>query len=236
MNQDTRACLICGAPLRYSERAEEMACAICGRRFSSNACCENGHFVCDDCHAAPAIAAVRYISMTTASKNPVEIATAMMNSPSVHMHGPEHHILAGAALLAAYRNAGGIAAFSGADDEMIRRGSMVPGGFCGMAGACGAALSAGIFYALITKTTPLSTDSWREANLLTAAALTAVGNHGGPRCCKRDTYLAILTAVPYVSGHIGVVMELPEKIECTFSAKNRECLLGRCPFFNGHPV
>lgn len=31
----------------------------------------------------------------------------MMNDPFVHMHGPENHVLAGAALLAAYRNAGG---------------------------------------------------------------------------------------------------------------------------------
>lgn len=234
MTPSNTACLICGAPLRYQTTAEEMTCAVCGRTFSSNAVCANGHFVCDECHAAPAVAAIRYISMTTTSKNPIEITTAMMNCPSVHMHGPEHHILAGAALLAAYHNAGGRLNLSGSLAEMIRRGSMVPGGSCGFAGACGAALSAGIFYSIGTKTNPLSTESWGEANLLTAACLTAIGSHGGPRCCKRDTYLAVRTTVPYVSGHLGITMELPDRICCTFSAGNRECLGDHCPFFDGH--
>ena len=234
MTTNTTACLLCGAPLRYQDTAKEMTCAICGRTFSRNAACENGHFVCDDCHAAPAVAVIRHAGMTTASKDPVEIATAMMNCPSVHMHGPEHHILTGAALLASYTNAGGMLDLPGSLAEMIRRGSLVPGGFCGLAGACGAAVSAGIFYSIITQTNPLSTNSWREANLLTAACLTAIGNHGGPRCCKRDTFLAIRTAVPYVSEHLGISMELPVRISCTFSAGNRECLREHCPFFDGH--
>lgn len=104
----------------------------------------------------------------------------MMQSPAVHMHGPEHHILAGAALLAAYRNAGGEIDLPAALEEMIRRGSMVPGGFCGLAGACGAAISAGMCYSIATKTNPLSTESWGEANLLTAlpALLRSGGSEG----------------------------------------------------------
>ena len=43
--KDVNACLICGAPLVYLPEAKPMECAGCGRTFSSNAMCENGHFI-----------------------------------------------------------------------------------------------------------------------------------------------------------------------------------------------
>lgn len=226
------ACLICGAPLRYEDTAREMTCAVCGRTCSGNACCVHGHFVCDDCHAAPAAAVIRSIALTTSSKDPFAIATAMMQSPAVHMHGPEHHILTGAALLAAYRNAGGAIDLPVALEEMLRRGAMVPGGFCGLAGTCGAAVSAGMFYSIITKTNPLSTESWGTVNLLTAACLTAIGSTGGPRCCKRDTFFALETAAAFVREHTGTAMELPARPRCIFFRRNRECLRERCPWYS----
>ena len=45
------ACLICGKPLQYFSREREMTCSLCGQTFPSRASCEDGHFVCDSCHA-----------------------------------------------------------------------------------------------------------------------------------------------------------------------------------------
>ena len=45
------ACLICGKPLQYFPREREMTCSLCGQTFPSRASCEDGHFVCDSCHA-----------------------------------------------------------------------------------------------------------------------------------------------------------------------------------------
>ena len=44
---------------------------------------------------------------TTKSRNPIEIMQKIMADPYIYMHGPEHHVMAGAALLAAYHNCGG---------------------------------------------------------------------------------------------------------------------------------
>ena len=201
------ACLICGAPLRYLECAREMTCAICGKICLSNAECIHGHFVCDDCHSTPAAVVIRSIALAASEKDPFVIATAMMKSPAVHMHGPEHHILAGASLLAAYRNAGGELDLPTAVEEMLRRGTMIPGGFCGLAGTCGAAISAGMFYSIVTKTNPLS------------------------KGCKRDTYLALETTVRFMREHTGIAMEWQRKPQCIFSQRNRECLKEKCPYF-----
>lgn len=73
----------------------------------NNAWCKAGHFVCNACHAAPAISVIRSIAVTTLSNYPFAIAIAIIRSTAVHMDGPEHHVFTGAALLAAYRNPGG---------------------------------------------------------------------------------------------------------------------------------
>ena len=43
--------------------------------------------------------------MAETSKDPIAILEKMMSQPFCHMHGPEHHVLVGAALLTAYNNA-----------------------------------------------------------------------------------------------------------------------------------
>ena len=153
-----------------------------------------------------------------------------MNMPSCHMHGPEHHIMVGCALLTAYRNAGGDVDLHTALAEMHKRAKQVPGGACGFWGCCGAGVSAGIFVSIITGATPLKKQEWALANLMTSKALERIANCGGPRCCKRDSFLAISAAVDFVKENLGIQMELPERILCGLSPLNNECLGKDCPF------
>ena len=71
---------------------------------------------------------------------------------------------------------------------------------------------------------------WGLSNKMTSSALDAIGEVGGPRCCKRDSYLAIARAVEFAREHLGVEMDT-EKIECSHSAQNNQCIGKRCPFF-----
>ena len=137
--------------------------------------------------------------------------------------------MVGAALLTAYKNAGGDIDLPKALVEMQSRGKKVPGGACGFWGACGAGISAGMFVSIITGSTPLAKEAWGLSNKMTSSALGAIGDVGGPRCCKRDSYLAVTKAVEFVKEHIGVVMELDE-IRCIYSTQNNQCIGERCPF------
>jgi hypothetical protein len=225
MNEE---CLICASPLVYLEADEPMECAICHKKEPSKTRCVRGHYICSDCHIA-GLDAILGVCKGETSRNPIEILKKMMALPFCHMHGPEHHVMVGAALLTAYHNAGGELDLDAALMEMLRRGKQVPGGSCGFWGACGAGISSGMFVSIITKATPLTTDSWGLSNLMTSKALGAIGEIGGPRCCKRDSYLSILAAVDFVREHFGVEMEKPEVV-CTHSAKNNQCIGKRCPF------
>ena len=205
-----------------------MACAVCGRKKRTRAFCVRGHYVCDDCHTL-GLDAVIGLCLAETSRDPAQILEKMMALPFCHMHGPEHHVMVGAALLTAYRNAGGDLDLSPALAEMMRRGRKVPGGACGYWGACGAGISAGMFLSIATEATPLTAEPWGLANRMTSKALLEIGRVGGPRCCKRDSYLSILAAVDFVREELGVPMERPE-IVCTRSAKNNQCIGKRCPF------
>ena len=64
---------------------------------------------------------------------------------------------------------------------------------------------------------------------MTARALENIGKAGGPRCCKRDSFLAILAAVDFVREHLGVEMERTVPV-CSYSSRNNQCIGRRCPF------
>ena len=222
-------CLICHAPLEYLENEELMECAICHRQEYSRTRCVNGHYVCNECHMQ-GLDQVVEICYHLNSSDPLEILEAMMALPQIHMHGPEHHILVGAALLTAYYHAGGDIDLQTAIPEIFSRGKQVPGGACGFWGACGSAISTGMFISIITHATPLSERSYQQANAMTSHALSAIAKVGGPRCCKRNAYLSILTAVHYVKEHLGVYMQV-HPVTCRRQAQNHQCLLTRCPFY-----
>lgn len=227
MNEE---CLICKAPLEYLNESVEMECVLCHKKVLSKTRCLNGHYVCDDCHTK-GLDHVISICLNENSRNPITIMDRLMTQPFCHMHGPEHHVLVGSALLTAYKNAGGDIDLPKMLIEMQNRGRQVPGGVCGFWGACGAGISSGMFVSLISGATPLSVEPWGFANRMTAKSLNAIGEIGGARCCKRDSYLAILAAIDFVAEHFGIQMEKTEII-CQFSNKNNQCIGNRCPF---HP-
>lgn len=221
-------CLICKAPLEYLAADEEMECDLCRRRENSKTRCVNGHYVCNECHTQ-GMDAVIGICLGETGKDPVAILEKLMAQPFCHMHGPEHHVMVGAALLTAYRNAGGALDLEKALPEMMSRGKKVPGGACGFWGACGAGLSTGMAVAILSRSTPLAEEPFRLSHLMTAEALGQIGEIGGPRCCKRDSYLSLLAAVDFVRERLGVEMERPQVV-CRHGAQNNQCIGARCPF------
>ena len=221
-------CLICKEPLVYLTEDQVMACAICHKKEPSKTRCVNGHYVCSDCHTQ-GMDSIFGLCLSETSTDPIAIIRRMMALPFCHMHGPEHHVMVGAALLTAYQNAGGALDLDQALREIYSRGRAIPGGACGFWGACGAGISAGQFLAIATRSTPLAGEPWGLSNRLTAKALDSIGRAGGPRCCKRDSFLAILAAVDFVREQLGIQMVRTVPV-CPYGSRNNQCIGERCPF------
>ena len=149
-------CLVCGAELLYRQSAENMACLLCGKEFESTAACANGHFICDACHGLGALDWIESRCRTSDSRDPIALAVELMAHPGVKMHGPEHHFLFPAAMAAAYANTIGRPEEKSGWLNLIRqRSQIVPGGFCGFQGACGAGIGMGIFMSVVTGSSTL---------------------------------------------------------------------------------
>jgi len=224
----TDECLICKKKLVYLQNDELMECVYCHKKELSKTKCINNHYVCNECHMK-GIDKVVSFCLETKSKNPLEILTNLMDQEYCHMHGPEHHILVGVALLTSYYNAGGKINLKESINEMLIRGKQVPGGACGFWGACGAAISTGMFISIITESTPLKIEPWGLSNKMTSKSLASIGEIGGPRCCKRDSYLSVLNAIEFVKENLNVEMEVND-IKCHYSSFNNQCIGKRCPF------
>jgi hypothetical protein len=132
-------CLICGEDLFYSEIIAARTCFYCGVTKQSNASCRNGHCVCDACHNGTASNLIERYCSSVASASPVALAMTLMKNPTVKMHGPKHHFLVPAVLLAAFYNSPDAEKVDLAEKirEARIRAEAVRGGFCGILGACG---------------------------------------------------------------------------------------------------
>jgi hypothetical protein len=222
-------CGICGQSLVYSIKPEPRSCDICGATAETRIYCPQGHYVCDDCHRKEALEILREVITGSASKTPVDILEKVMGHPSVPMHGPEHHAIVPAVIVAAARNAG--YPVSETDiEEAISRGSKVPGGWCGYYGACGAALGVGIAVSVLSGATPLKGKERRLAIEGTAAALNRVANND-PRCCKRASRRAIKAAVDYLKENMGIELEGGDLPKCGYHQRNQECPNEQCGYY-----
>lgn len=167
------------------------------------------------------------------TKDPIELILYIMKKDCISIHGPEHHILDGSCFLTALHNSGVDFDLNGALDEMIERGKKMPGATCGKWGVCGSAASIGAALSIVHSTEPLSSNQYYKDNLnYVSRALKGIAEVGGPRCCKRNAFISLLTAIDFVNETYGI--ELPKnKPVCCFSHKNRQCIKPQCPFFKG---
>ena len=231
MKEYTENCMVCAQPLVYFESSQNIRCYVCGTENETNAVCKDLHYVCDNCHSEKGLLIITFYANETLNQNPIKIATEIMKNQAINMHGPEHHYLIVASLLAAYKNAGGKIELSAALRLARQRAQKLPGGICGLWGSCGAGIATGIFFSIITKATPLSEKEWSLANHMTSRSLNIIAENGGPRCCKRNSYLAILQAAAFVKEQFGITTELQKKILCEFSHRNEQCKKTKCLFY-----
>ena len=232
VGKHTENCMICGGQLVYSNTTQNMSCHFCKKHDDVNVICENGHYVCDSCHADNGISFITKYVKETKSKNPIIILTEIMKNITINMHGPEHHYLVVATLLSAYKNADGEIELDKALKSAEQRAKNVPGGVCGLWGSCGAGIASGIFISIITDATPLSEKEWAFANKMTSKSLNTISENGGPRCCKRNSYIAIIQAATFIKDNFGIMLEMPEQVSCIFSYRNKQCKKDDCLFFN----
>jgi hypothetical protein len=227
--QSKENCGVCGQSLVYDTAESERTCTFCGKNFNTLIYCPQGHYVCDACHSQGALDVLREVLSRTTSRDPVEILEKVMAHPSVPMHGPEHHAMVPAIIVAAVKNAG-YPVPENAVEKALERGAKVPGGWCGIYGVCGAAIGVGTAVSVITGATPLTGPTRALANEATAYALRNTID-GGPRCCKRASRKALEAAIEFLKTRMDIDLNITTESKCQYTKRNRECIREACAYY-----
>jgi hypothetical protein len=223
--------LVCKEELEYKE-LETKKCFYCNGEFETSVSCSNGHFVCDNCHKESSLEFLKSFIQNTHIKDPVVMANKIMNHPTYNMHGPEHHYLIPSVVLKSIEN-------NGYDvppnywNLVLARCSDLPGGTCGYWGACSSNIGAGIAASIYSKSHPLDNKNYGKIHDFTARSMNEVVKYGGPRCCKRNSFLSLESTLDSFKEFFDVNIE-HRKAVCTFYESNNECLETVCPYYPEH--
>jgi hypothetical protein len=236
-NKNSDKCEICGKNLIYAVESDEyriLNCEFCANSFNTNIYCENGHYICDECHSKEPIEIIESICESSKIKDPFKLADKIMKHPKFKMYGPEHHVLTPAVILTTLRNN----KFSkpNGDEinlmdikEAIRRASKIPGGWCGFYGSCGAGIGSGIAISIFTRATPSTGVPRSLANMMTSRALSKISDNL-EHCCKRSVKLSICETIEFLKENFGVQLNY-NPTHCEFSLTNSKCAEKNCPIY-----
>jgi hypothetical protein len=222
-------CAVCGAPLRYLKDEESLTCSFCRKTFNAGAVCEQGHYVCDECHAADAPERIERLCLESRENDLRILFDHIRSRLRLPTNGPEYHALVPGVILACYRNLGGRVS----EDDIrtgIRRGARIAGGSCAFWGVCGAAAGVGIAFSLLLEANPLKGGARQAVQEVVAKVLAEIAAIRAARCCQRDCWIALRKAAELSGDLLPLPLQFSGSPRCRQQHLNRECAAASCPW------
>ncbi len=226
-------CILCGEELHKLDKKMDMHCDFCGKTEKISYFCTNEHSICDNCLRIAPEEFVKTICLKYKGIDPNELAVEIMNSPVITMHGSVHHFIVPAVMLTCTYNFQDKSELLAEKlDIALERVFVETPSSCEYHnGTCGAAQGAIVFLSIFLDRDLNSEDEWSPSNALIADCLKRIADHGGPRCCKRDTYFAISATVDYLKDSFAIELPISDA-KCTFSLRNKSCGREECVYYN----
>lgn len=231
----TKVCVLCGESLEHlAKDINNVHCDNCRQVKTASSRCKDGHIICDDCMNETVFDFVKRKCLNYKGNNAIELAVDIMNSPLINMHGPEHHYILPAVMLTvtpkdqtANKNLHELLETA---DKRISKEVCIECNFA--KNTCGAAMGAGIYIEILNGLNEQTEGQWNSlSSELTARCLNKIKEHGGPKCCKRDTYFSVIATIEFLKEKYAVELPISEA-KCTFSLRNKSCGLEQCIFYN----
>lgn len=227
------SCIVCGESLVLLDEEITTICDVCGKKKPTKIQCKASHYTCNDCFETPKNEFIKQQCISYAGTDPVDLVVQIMNSPQIKMHGPEHHFILPAVLATCMRNHLGIKLdIAQVLDKVEKRAIDETPRECDFKGGnCGAAVGAGVYLSMHLAGMRSEDEIVVMQKEITDASIKAIHDHGGPRCCKRDTYLTLDASLKYFKEKLNI--ELPySEAKCTFSLRNQSCGMEKCVYYN----
>ena len=85
---------------------------------------------------------------------------------------------------------------------------------------------------ILLENAPLKPEGWSDAQLMVADIAEKIAKAGAPRCCKRDSRIAVRVATGWFNKFLGTDLSLPGgNSTCDISTRNDAYLTTGCPYF-----
>lgn len=213
-----------------------LTCESCGKKEAANICCSNGHYVCDECHGQGVFDLVKGYVLASDSRDPLEIAEALMNlKDQVPMLGCENAWAAAGALIAALKNEGTLKITDTQILEVLNRTHrQAIGGYCGLTGVCGIAPGIGACFSVVLGAACPKDRETSITMTVVAKIVNLIAQETGPCCCKNFVRQALTEAVALVKQILNV--SLPQSlapIVCTDVERHPHgCRREKCSYFS----
>lgn len=221
-------CMICGKPLTILSDPKVLSCHYCGKEERVECCCEDGHFVCDQCHIHAAADIIENVCLTTKERDVIKILKTLRAHPDFPTHGPHHHPMVPGILLAAYRNNGGPIS----DEQIItgiKRGTLIPGASCSFFGVDGAAVGVGVAFSVILGATPFAGVNRQQVQKIVIRVAAKIAENPFARCCQRECWTALKEAEAIAEELTPYAIPAEEELVCDQFRSADHCSGAKCP-------
>lgn len=221
--------------MEYFSSGRELTCVLCGKKEIGNISCQNGHYVCDECHGKDLFDSIKDYVLKSKAVDPFEIAEYLMNKDNVPMLGCENAWIAAGALMAALKNNGIVKVTDEQIVEALRRTKrQAVGGYCGLTGVCGIAPAIGACFSVTLGAACPKDQETAVTMKVVARIINKIADETGPCCCKNFVRTAIDESIKAAKEYLNV--SLPsnsEAIICTYSSRHPHgCRETKCQYFN----
>jgi hypothetical protein len=226
--------MVCGATLRYHEKAADVLCNYCDKPEHGHITCPHGHYICDSCHNQDSMRMIENIIYSTESTDPFAIAELAMNFPGLPMLGCQHAYIAAGALMAALKNESTLTITNDDIQEVFNRTEkQAQGGYCGLTGVCGIVPAIGGCFALLTGSKCGKDEEQRTTMAVVAEASRAILELTGPSCCKAYVRAALRVATAAVNKIFNITLAQESDISCLHNANHPHgCRREKCPYYS----
>jgi len=205
----------------------------CGQKEPGYVYCQNGHYICDNCHGKGFFEVIRDLSLSAKGIDPVVIAEDMIKSADVPMLGCEHAWIAAGALLAAIRNHGQIKVSNDQITEALNRTQkQAIGAYCGLTGVCGVAVAIGAAFSTILGASCPKNKETSITMHVVARIVEVIANNTGPCCCKNFVRTALRLGCQLAGEYLDVDLGCTVNIKCEDSRRHPHgCRETRCRYY-----
>lgn len=190
-------------------------CYYCGDEVQTAITCTMGHVVCPVCLDSNFKQRVIRHCKNSRAEDPSVISNVFLSSQLDTKGSTEEYFLITAVLVTAVCNFKKQYTTKEVLLEMaLNRFNIIPEQLVDQHGASGAALSADVFYHVISQGQIDESKVWQNSNLLVSRCMDRIARLNTPPCTLRDILLVITICVDFLSETLQINLPFPQRLIC----------------------